>query len=203
MGHSERQEVGKLTVVCAYRPNPGGPSSGSTTVWSQQRQKFVEAATARKDTCTIDPREQCLKDLGIWLQEARDRGERVILLMDGNQALEEQTERYSLNHLMDDCDLVSAMNARHPGASVNSTKTGSETINHILIANRIKMLSPNVGNYPLTWVLTQTTEPCMPTCESPNSSNYAWKNQRREVTEGCALKMLSIRQNILNQCTNN
>ena len=108
----------------------------------------MEAATARGETCNIDPREQCLKDLGTWLQESRDRGEKVILLMDGNQALEESTARYSLNHLMDDCDLVSAMNARHTGASVNSTKTGSDTIDHILIANRTEPAINKCGQLP-------------------------------------------------------
>ena len=33
-----------------------------------------------------------------------------------------------------DCDLVSTMEARHPGESKNSTKEGLETIDHILIA---------------------------------------------------------------------
>ena len=68
--------------------------------------------------------------------------------MDGNQPLGERTARYSLNHLMDDCDLVSAMNARHTGASVNSTKTGLDTIRHILIANRTETAINKCGQLP-------------------------------------------------------
>ena len=87
-------------------------------------------------------------DLGTWTQEARDQGEQVVLLMDANQALEERTEKYCLNHLLDNCNLSSVMEARHPGASINSTKEGSETIDHILVANRTEITITKCGQLP-------------------------------------------------------
>ena len=37
--------------------------------------------------------------------------------------------------MIHDCDMISTMEAKHPNMSVNSTKTRSKTIDHILIPN--------------------------------------------------------------------
>ena len=118
--HGKRKEV--ITLVSAYRPNPGQVSSGQTTVWLQQHHKLAEGAVAFQDATNVDPREQCAQDLSTWTQNSCDRGEQVIILTDPNQSLTGNTEKYSLQNMLLDCNLVSAMEARHPGEAKNSTK---------------------------------------------------------------------------------
>ena len=95
-----------------------------------------------------DPREQCLIDISRWTQAAWDRGEQVVLLMDTNQLLEEQMVNYNIGNLVNNCDLTSAINIKHPGASVNSTKTGSKMIDHILAANGTEATITKCGQLP-------------------------------------------------------
>ena len=68
--------------------------------------------------------------------------------MDANQLLEEHRETYNLGNLIKDCDLESVMNIKHPGISVNSTKTGSEMIDHILVANGTDATITKCGQLP-------------------------------------------------------
>ena len=63
-----------------------------------------------------------MKDLSNWTQEAQDRGKQVIILANANQTLTENTEKYSLRQMTIDCDLISTMEARHPGVSKNQPR---------------------------------------------------------------------------------
>ena len=65
----------KLTVVSAYRPNEGGPRSGSKTVWQQQYEYFTtkDSATMSTKPIKIDPQERFLVDLRTLLERKRKR----------------------------------------------------------------------------------------------------------------------------------
>ena len=45
----------QLTIVCAYRTNPGGPSNRQTPVWLQQQQYLTKEA-AKKHKSSMTPK---------------------------------------------------------------------------------------------------------------------------------------------------
>ena len=122
----------RLTFVSLYRPNLGTIASGPATVWSQQRSRMAELATAEDSTLEYDPRKQCLIDFNNWMKNRTAAGHRVVVLTDSNQTLTDGREKYNLKDLVSDRSLLSAMEAKHREQSVNSVDRGTNTIDHIL-----------------------------------------------------------------------
>ena len=86
----------RLRIAAIYRPNPGYPTDGLTTVWSQQRVRLQELAFLNNDVVEIDPREQCLTDFKKWINEKRENRAKVVALTNSNQTATERTIVYRL-----------------------------------------------------------------------------------------------------------
>ena len=68
--------------------------------------------------------------------------------MDANQSLIEDMEMFCLAEMTRDCDLISTMEENHPDCLTNLTKTGSETIDHIMIAKGTESTITGSGQLP-------------------------------------------------------
>ena len=79
----------------------------------------------------MEPRKQCLLDFEKWADKAATEGQRVIVLTNANQSLDDKTELYNLCNTMKKCSLESAREAKHAGTSLRSLDRGTKTIDHI------------------------------------------------------------------------
>jgi len=89
-----------LTVITAYRPNPPG---GPFTVYAQHNNYFN---SVRDPRC---PRVAFLEDLAVFLQYTMDRGDHVILMLDGNTDM----RCSDLSRALTQCDLREVIMERH------------------------------------------------------------------------------------------
>lgn len=124
----------RLTVAAMYRPNQGYTTDGPLTVWAQQRARLQELALERGDTAEVDPRERCLTDLKKWVDQRRNRGDKVVILTDANQSLSDSTGTFSLCNLVEECQMHSVLEDKYPEQTLRSVARGSKTIDHILTA---------------------------------------------------------------------
>ena len=88
-----------------------------------------------EDNCNteVDPKEQCLLDFEKWAGKAAMEGQCVIVLADANQSLHNKTKDYNLCDTIEKCLLVSAMEAKHAGTSLQLLDRGTKTIDHVLL----------------------------------------------------------------------
>ena len=93
----------------------------------------LEISTERDEVCNTDPRTACLTDFRDWANKRMERGDRLVVLSDTNQSLHDTKEAYNLNDLVEECNLISTMERKHPGESLKSLDRGSKTIDHILV----------------------------------------------------------------------
>ena len=138
----------RLRIAAIYRPNPGYPTDGLTTVWSQQRVRLQELAFLNNDVVEIDPREQCLTDFKKWIHEQRENGEKVVVLTDANQNVTERTTAYSLLNLVTDCQLRSTTENPYPEQPLRSLDQGNKTVDHILTSGIEQVQVCKVGQLP-------------------------------------------------------
>ena len=72
-------------------------------------------------------------DFEKWAGKAAMEGQRVIVLADSNQSLKDKIEDYNLCDTIEKCLLVSAMEAKHAGTSLQLLDRGTKTIDHVLL----------------------------------------------------------------------
>ena len=80
-----------ITCMAMYRPNPGHQSDGKIeTVWAQQYRHLTSINTQKGIVASVDPREQCLRDLDEWIKSRiKSEKDAFILLTDANQCMHE------------------------------------------------------------------------------------------------------------------
>ena len=81
----------------------------------------------------VNPREWCLRDFEAWSEKVEMNGQQLIVLADANQSLHDRTDAYNLCDTIAKCLMVSAMEAKHSGASVRLVDRGTKTIDHLLL----------------------------------------------------------------------
>ena len=88
-----------------------------------------------EDNCNtkVDPREQCLLDFEQWAGKAPMEEERLIVLADANQSFNNEIKDYNLCDTIENCLLVSDMEAKHAGTSLQSVDRGTKNIDHVLL----------------------------------------------------------------------
>ena len=138
----------RLTVTAMYCPNPGYPTDGPATVWSQQRTRLQELALERGDPGEVDPREKCLYDFERWIKARKEQGERVVVLTDANQTTKEDTMAYSLKELISNNQLRAVLDETYPGKVLRSVDRGSKTNDHILTSGVGEGSIKRVGQLP-------------------------------------------------------
>ena len=131
-----------------YRLNPGYPTDGPATVWSQQRTRLQELALENGDPREVDPREKCLYDFEQWIKVRKEQGERVVVLTDANQTTKEDTVAYSLKDLISNNQLRAVLDKAYPGKVLRLVDQGSKTIDHILTSGVGEGSIKRVGQLP-------------------------------------------------------
>ena len=93
----------------------------------------MQEITAEMDVAMdADPRKMCLLDFNEWAKEFSKRGDKLVVLADANQSLDDSTKAYNLQDLAQERVLISTMDTKHKGKSLKSLDQGSRTIDHIL-----------------------------------------------------------------------
>lgn len=95
-----------LTIVSAYQVVTDFAKAGTTTVATQQYSLLVQ-----EQDQTLAPRAAFRRDLRIFLQQCRDRGEELILVGDFNEAIGEDSE--GMLSVIQGLGLVDLMGSRH------------------------------------------------------------------------------------------
>ena len=75
-------------------------------------------------------------------------GQQLIVLADANQSLHDRTDAYNLCDTIAKCSMVSAMEAKHAGASLRLVDRGTETIDHVLLQGIVDTKIHRAGQLP-------------------------------------------------------
>lgn len=78
---------GLMTVIAAYRCNPGNESNGDGTFWYHQHCCHFAAENMKKEKNIdyIDPQAIMLKDLQQYINQKQEKKHKIVLMMDANQ----------------------------------------------------------------------------------------------------------------------
>jgi hypothetical protein len=128
-----------LVIITAYRPCA---TNGPTTAWMQQWILLRE-----KGVVNPDPVKIFYQDLLQLLNKWKDNGYEIILLIDANETLGENSG--GLNHIVRQIELTDLILHKHPQLQeTNTYARGSKQIDYILGTQRVREFCSAAGMLP-------------------------------------------------------
>ena len=108
-----------LTLVTAYKI--GGSKGGDKTFREQLRSKHIE-----EGKISPDPLKEWVSDFRTFMKELKAKGNEILVGIDANENLDEQTKKGTLKEIMNDLDLQDIMLARHKGKQLLNSVRGEK-----------------------------------------------------------------------------
>ena len=136
-----------ITLVSAYRVNPGRASMGACSTFKQQYHLMLQ-----QNIDTPDPRRQTILDLQEFLQTKIDQREEIILSIDANETmLQHQTDPSSIYSMTKQLGLI---NLADTIPTPQESHTGGRLIDFCLVTPNITSALESFGYLPYSQITT-------------------------------------------------
>ena len=138
-----------ILIISAYRVSQKS-LPGPTTAYAQQYQMLLD-----KDYTNLQPRAQFIKNLTLFIQEARERQKQIILALDANKELipeDQQCPKNSTSQLVQETGLQDVYNMQHDIIG-DTSRTSNTKIDHVLISTELQSAVKYSGFLPWNQVM--------------------------------------------------
>jgi hypothetical protein len=132
-----------IAIITAYRVTQSAiKQAGPTTAYAQQW-----AVSRLQGIARSEPRKQFIKDIKRLLIQLKKEGNKIILMMDANEAMGK--DKNGISTVASDCDLIDVHTSRHHEAATTATYArGTKKIDYILITPELLPLVTRSGMLP-------------------------------------------------------
>ena len=132
-----------VAIITKYRVTQSAiEQAGPTTAYAQQW-----AVARLQGSNRPEPRQQFIQDIKRLLKQLKKDGNKVILMMDANEALGKN--KNGVSTITSDCDLIDVHTSRHNDAATTATYArGTKKIDYILITPDLLPLVTRSGMLP-------------------------------------------------------